>query len=228
MAAMDGEANLGYVFHAFQAGASLGYAAVDLFLVAAGLDDGFATAQLILPIWESDDSASRVTLTEQWSGAGELHVAPGIVTIRSYGGGEQSAYCFGGALTCVRSQPGRLHCKLTSPAPILNLGEEGMDWAENVVLRVVDGIESELAAARADGHLHSAVAFNARLAHTDPRLLYAVGLVKAQHSFAMLPDILRTENYWVEHNTLTHALHEAQDSGWWPSEATLSAVLGQA
>lgn len=221
------DAQLGYVFHAFRSGDSLGYAQLDIFLVAAGLDEGFAAAQLSLPIWEQGDVSARPALTAHWAGADQLRVAPGLVTIRSHGEGEQSAYCFGGALTCRRSS-GRLDCVLTSPAPILNLGEEGMDWSENVVLRVVDSIESALAALRAAGNSHGAAELDARLARTDPRLLYAVGLTLAHHSFAVLPDIMRTEHYWVERNTLLRALQEGRQSDWWPSDPSLSAVLAPA
>ena len=42
-----------------------------------------------------------------------------------------------------------LACRLTSPAPIFNLSEEGLDWSENGILRVVDGLESEIATLRA-------------------------------------------------------------------------------
>ena len=100
-----------------------------------------------------------------------------------------------------------------------------MDWSENVVLRVVDGIESEIAAARARHNGAAELVFEERLARTDPRLLYAVGLALAQQSFARLPDLLRTEHYWDEYNVLTRALHEAQDAPWWPSNPTLDAVL---
>jgi hypothetical protein len=222
----NNHADLGYIFHAFPSGSSLGYAQLDVFLVTAGGDRGFAPAQLSLPAWEQNGAGgmTRLALTVQWAGAAEIHVAPGIVTILSYGGGEQTAYCFGGALSCRRDN-GRLHCLLTSSAPILNIGEEGMDWSENVVLRVVDGIESEIAAARARHNGEAEPAFEERLARTDPRLLYAVGLTLAQQSFARLPDLLRTEHYWDEYNVLTRALHEAQDSPWWPSEPTLAAVL---
>lgn len=222
---MDNDhAELGYIFHAFPAGASLGYAHLDVFLAAAGFDGGFAPSQLSLSAWEKNGGMTKLTLTVQWAGPEEIHAAPGIVTIHSHGGGKQAAYCFGGSLTC-RRENGRLHCRLSSSAPILNIGEEGMDWSENVVLRVVDSIESEIAAARARHNGEAEPAFEARLARTDPRLLYAVGLTLAQQSFARLPDLLRTEHYWDEYNILTRALHEAQDSPWWPSQPTLAAVL---
>lgn len=246
---------LGYEFHAWPAGDSLGYAALDVFLAAAGQDQGFAPAELIVPAWGQGNGGNgggggiaKLVLTVHWPGAEEIHVAPGIVTIRSHGdgshgGGDQHAYCFGGTLTCRRTN-GRLHCRITSPAPILNLSEEGMDWSENVVLRVVDSIESDIAACRAqfagkanDGARGGATGgassagngeagFDARLERTDPRLLYAVGLTLAQRSFGMLPEILRTEHYWDEHAVLTRALQEAQAAEWWPSEPALPAVLG--
>ncbi len=258
----------GYEFHAWPAGDSLGYAGLDVFLVAAGQDEGFAPAELIVPAWSQNGGGSggsgsnggitKLTLTAHWPGSEEIHVAPGIVTIRSHssgdhggnhGGGEQHAYCFGGSLTCRRTN-GRLHCRIASPAPILNLSEEGMDWSENVVLRVVDSIESDIAACRAQfgGQAHGGAAgatggatgagagaakspadgeaaFDARLQRTDPRLLYAVGLTLAQRSFAMLPELLRSEHYWDEHAVLTRAVQEAQQSDWWPSDPSLPAVL---
>lgn len=222
---------LGYIFHSYPSGASLGYVQLDVFLVPAGADEGFAAAQLILSAWENNGSSgiSKLVLTVQWPGADTVHVAPGLVTIASHGGGEQAAFCFGGTLHCEHA-PNCLTCRLTSSAPILNLGEEGIDWSENVVLRVVDGLESEIAACRArtNGAVVNgahAGSFDQRLAHTDPRLLYAVGLTLAEHSFSMLPDIMRTEHYWEEHNVLTRALHEAQTSEWWPADVSLAAVL---
>lgn len=259
---MSGEhPELGYEFHAYPSGAPLGYAGLDVYLTAAGQDDGFAPAELIVPAWGQgggaggnnggrDGGITKLTLTVHWPGSEEIHVAPGIITIRSHGGdshgGEQQAYCFGGSLTCRRTD-GRLHCRLTSPAPILNLGEEGMDWSDNVVLRVVDSIESDIAACRAqfasqanggagggakgtanaaaNAAASGAAEFDARLQRTDPRLLYAVGLTLAQRSFGMLPEILRTERYWDEHAVLTRAVQEAQQAPWWPADPSLPAVL---
>lgn len=244
---MDSEhPELGYEFHAYPAGDSLGYAGLDVFLTAAGQDEGFAPAELIVPAWGQNGGSgggsgggiSKLALTVHWPGSEEIHVAPGILTIRSHAGGEQHAYCFGGSLTCRRTN-GRLHCRITSAAPLLNLSEEGMDWSENVVLRVVDSIESDIAACRAQfggransgasggaaGPADGAAGFDARLQRTDPRLLYAVGLTLAQRSFAMLPEILRTEHYWDEHAVLTRALQEAQGAAWWPSDPSLPAVL---
>ena len=224
---MNGEhPELGYVFEPYSSGSSLGYAGLDVFLVAAGQDKGFAPAQLIVPAWgdSAADGVSRLTLTVHWPSTQEIHVAPGLVTIRSHGGGEQEAYCFGGSLTC-QCVDDRLHCRLTSAAPILNLGEEGLDWPENAALRVVDSIESDLASCRAQFAGDEEATFDARLARTDPRLLYAVGLTLAQHSFAMLPEVLRTEHYWDEYSALTRALQEAQKESWWPGDPSLPAVL---
>lgn len=219
-------ASLGYTFHAFPSGSSLGYAQLDVFLVPPGVDDGFAPAQLALSVWEKNGAGgpSKLVITVHWAGPEQIRVAPGIVSIQSHGGGGQAAYCFGGLLHCRRSG-NRLECQLASSAPILNIGEEGMDWSENVVLRVVDSIESEIAAARARHNGEAEPAFEDRLARTDPRLLYAVGLTLAQESFARLPDLLRSEHYWDEHNILTRALHEAQEADWWPSDPALAAVL---
>lgn len=218
-------ADLGYAFHAFSSGASLGYAQLDVFLVPPGVDEGFASAQLALSAWESEGNGpARLVLTAHWAGAEQIRVAPGIITILSHGGGEQAAYCFGGSLACQRSGS-RLDCQLTSSAPIINVGEEGLDWSGNVVFSVVDGLESEIAAARARHNGEKEPAFEERLARTDPRLLYAVGLALAQQSFARLPDLLRSEHYWDEYNTLTRALHEAQGADWWPGDPSLAAVL---
>jgi hypothetical protein len=223
---MDNDhAELGYIFHPFPVGSSLGYAQLDVFLVAAGTESGFAPAQLTLPAWgQNDGGVTKLTLTGHWPGQEAIHAAPGIVTILGHGGGEQTAYCFGGSLTCQHS-PSYLHCRLTSSAPILNIGEEGMDWSENAVLRVVDSIESAIATARARSNGEAEEEFDERLARTDPRLLYAVGLTLAQQSFARLPELLRTERYWDEYNTLARALHEAQQADWWPSDPSLAAVL---
>ena len=222
----NSQADLGYIFHAFPSGSSLGYAQLDVFLAPPGLDEGFAPAQLALSAWEryTGDGPSKLLLTAHWAGPEQVHAAPGIVTVTSYGGGAQAAYCFGGLLHCRRGGS-RLECRLTSSAPILNVGEEGMDWSENVVLRVVDSIESEIAAARARHNGEAEPAFEDRLARTDPRLLYAVGLRLAHQSFDRLPELLRTEHYWDEHNILTRALHEAQEAGWWPSDPSLAGVL---
>jgi hypothetical protein len=199
---------------------------LDVFLVDGSHHGGFAPVQLTLSIWDRSAGGGivRLALTFHSPLPAEIRVAPGMVNIRGHKDSEQDAYCFGGNLACERAGD-RLRCRLTSSAPILNLGEEGMDWPENVVLRVVDSIESDIATCHAQYQGEEEAAFDERLARTDPRLLYAVGLTRAQRSFSMLPDIMRTEHYWDEHTVLARALREAEQSDWWPSDPSLPAVL---
>jgi hypothetical protein len=115
---------------------------------------------------------------------------------------------------------------LTSPAPILNLSEEGLDWSENGVLRVVDAFESEIATMRAQYDNAAKAGFDQKLAAADPRLLYAVGLTLAYRAFQSLPEVLRTERYWDEYGVLVRAMEEGKQATWWPADASLLAVLG--
>jgi hypothetical protein len=153
-------------------------------------------------------------------------VAPGIVTVDGKNGGQLQAYCFGGSLACRQDGSG-VACRLTSPAPILNLSEEGLNWSENGILRIMDGLESEIATLRAQVDGTQELSFDQRLSLTDPRLLYAVGLDLAYHSFQAMPEIMRTEHYWDEYNVLARALQEAKQSPWWPEDPSLPSVLGK-
>ncbi len=228
-------ANLGYLFHPFASGSSgarpsLGYAELEVFLSAARVGVGFVPAHLVLCVWTNGGgrnqalSLNKLTITPHAVSSADYAVAPGFITIAGHGGSEVQVYCFGGALAC-RKQDDLLVCRLISPAPLLNLSEEGLEWSENAVMHVVDGLESEIATYRARYGEAEEAAFDRRLAATDPRLLYAVGLALAQHSFAVRPELLRTEHYWDEHSSLMRAIEGARLAGWWPAEATLPAVL---
>jgi hypothetical protein len=246
---MDGNAmgidpaEVGYVFYPFPDGFSIGYAQLDVFLADSDTAQGFAPSQVIVCTWtgcvpdsESPDGLEsaavigRTTIAAHTaapsSGEATYQVAPGFVTVDGRGGGDLQAYCFGGTLVHHRGLNG-LACRLTSPAPILNLSEEGLDWSENGILRVVDGLESEIATLRAQEGGAQDLTFDRRLAQTDPRLLYAVGLSLAHRSFQTLPEALRSEHYWDEYGVLGRALQEAQQSDWWPEDPSLAAVLGK-
>jgi hypothetical protein len=168
-------------------------------------------------------------------------VAPGFVTVQGKSGGELSAYCFGGHLVYRQEGTGSgpessratgpgmrtlLACRLTSPAPIFNLSEEGLGWSENGILGIVDGLESEFATLRAQIGTDRENTFEQCLARADPRLLYAAGLDLAYRSFQALPEVLRTEHYWDEYSTLSRAHEEAKQSDWWPADPSLPAILG--
>ncbi len=241
-------AELGYVFYPFQDGFSIGYAQLDVFVTDADGADGFVPAALVLSTWNeavhagnselgSDLPSTAIVRTAIYAhtaagtqGDVTHHVAPGLVTVQGKSGGELSAYCFGGHLAYRQERAGIgtvLACRLTSPAPILNLSEEGLDWSENGILRVVDGLESEIATLRAQVGADTENTFDQRLARTDPRLLYAAGLDLAYRSFQSLPEVLRTEHYWDEYSTLVRAQKEAKQSDWWPADPSLPAVLGR-
>lgn len=227
---------LGYVFYPFTDGSSLGYAGLDVFLGEPGASEGFVPTQVIVCTWDNGgvlDGGSgmgRATIAAHTSvaagGEGAYHVAPGFVTVEGHGGGELEAYCFGGTLT-YRRHGAMIACHLASPAPIFNLSEEGLNWSENGILRVVDGLESEIATLRAQSAARGETTFDLLLARTDPRLLYAVGLDLAHRSFQTLPEVLRTEHYWDEYSVLVRALQDARKAAWWPENASLPAQLGK-
>jgi len=237
-------AELGYVFHPFAEGFSIGYAELEVFVSDSDGSEGFVPVELAVSTWDDtgpvDDSGlggdppaatiGRTTIFAHTDAgiAGDVthRVAPGFVTVQGKSGGELSAYCFGGSLVYRQAGKG-LACRLTSPAPILNLSEEGLDWSENSILRIVDGLESEIATLRAQMDGDPQTVFDQRLARTNPRLLYAAGLDLAYRSFQALPEVLRTEHYWDEYSTLVRAHEEAQQSDWWPADPSLPAVLGQ-
>lgn len=245
-------AELGYVFYPPAEGFSVGYAQLDVFFVDADGAEGFVPTELVLSTWDEpgpvddpdlggDDAASATMLRTAiyaHTAAGVQgdvthRVAPGFVTVQGKSGGELSAYCFGGNLAYRQEGTGTgpgmrtmLACRLTSPAPILNLSEEGLDWSENGILRIVDGLESEIATLRAQLSTGMGNTFDQRLARTDPRLLYAAGLDLAYRSFQALPEVLRTEHYWDEYSTLVRAHEEAMQCDWWPPDPSLPAVLG--
>ena len=247
-------AELGYVFYPFVEGFPIGYAQLDVFVVDADSAEGFVPTELLLSTWDDrgtvddpdlggSDSASAAAIVRTAIFAhtaagvqGDIthHVAPGFVMVQGKNGGGLSAYCFGGQLVYRQEATGigpesrtMLACRLTSPAPIFNLSEEGLDWSENGILRIVDGLESEIATLRAQIGSDTENAFDQRLARTDPRLLYAAGLDLAYRSFQALPEVLRTEHYWDEYNTLVRAHQGAKRSDWWPDDPSLSAVLGR-
>jgi hypothetical protein len=209
---------------------------LEVFLGQPGTAEGFVPSQLIVCTWDSGgvlDGGSgmgRATLAAHTAvpagGEGTHQVAPGFVTVEGHDGGELQAYCFGGLLT-YRQRGAMVACRLTSTAPILNLSEEGLDWSENGILRVVDGLESEIAALRAQFDARAETTFDLLLSRTDPRLLYAAGLDLAHRSFQTLPEVLRTEHYWDEYGVLVRALREARQAAWWPADASLPAVLGK-
>jgi len=242
-------AELGYVFSPFAEGFSIGYAQLDVFVTDADDVEGFAPAELVLSTWDDlepvddpdlggGDSAPAAAIVRTAIFAhtaagiqGDVthRVAPGFVMVQGKSGGELSAYCFGGRLAYRQESTGIglvLACRLTSPAPILNLSEEGLDWPENGILRVVDDLESEIATLRAQIGDDAENTFDRRLARTDPRLLYAAGLDRAYRSFQALPEALRTEHYWDEYSTLARAHQEAKQADWWPADPSLPGVLG--
>lgn len=242
-------AELGYIFYPFTEGFSIGYAELDVFVRAADGAEGFVPTELVLSTWDDagpvgdpdfggSDAASAAAIVRTAIFAhtaagmqGDIthRIAPGFVMVQGKAGGGLSAYCFGGRLVYRQESTGRgnvLACRLTSPAPIFNLSEEGLDWSENGILRVVDGLESEIATLRAQIGSDIENTFDRRLARTDPRLLYAAGLDLAYRSFQALPEVLRTEHYWDEYSTLVRAHEEAKQSDWWPSDPSLPAVLG--
>jgi hypothetical protein len=229
-------AELGYVFSPFPDPFSLGYAQLDVFLGQPGTAEGFVPSQLIVCTWDNGgvlnggSGMGRAAIAAHTSvpsaGEGAYQVAPSFVTVEGIDGGELEAYCFGGVLT-YRRRGAMIACRLTSPAPILNLSEEGLNWSENGILRVVDGLESEIATLRAQFAARAETTFDLLLARTDPRLLYAVGLNSAHHSFQTLPEGLRTEHYWDEYGVLGRALQEVRHTPWWPEDASLGAVLGK-
>ncbi len=240
-------AELGYVFYPFPDGFSIGYAQLDVFLGNSGQAEGFAPAQVIVCTWANGDPDTgqagaldsgpqsgavmgRTTIAAHSAAPtgdeATQRVAPGIVTVDGKNGGQLQAYCFGGSLAYGQDGNG-VACRLTSPAPILNLSEEGLNWSENGILRIVDGLESEIATLRAQVDGAQELSFDQHLALTEPRLLYAVGLDLAYHSFQALPEIMRTEHYWDEYNVLARALQEAKQSSWWPEDTSLPSVLGK-
>lgn len=229
----------GYVFHPFLDSFSIGYAQLDIFLGDSDRAEGFVPSQVIVhtladsgPAGEPDSGVvmSRTTIAAHTVVPADddavTQVAPGFVTVDGKNGSELQVYCFGGSLA-YRQAGDAVACRLTSSAPILNLSEEGLDWSENGILRVVDGLESEIATMRAQVEGAQELTFDQRLAHTEPRLLYAVGLDLAHRSFQALPEVLRTEHYWDEYSVLVRALQEARQSDWWPADPSLSAVLGK-
>ena len=222
-------AELGYVFYPFAEGFPIGYAQLDVFVVDADGAEGFAPTELVLSTWDdlgpvddpdlggSASASAAIVRTAIFAHTaagvqGDIthHVSPGILMVRGKNGGELSAYCFGGHLVYRQAGTGTgsmLACRLTSPAPIFNLSEEGLDWPENGILRVVDGLESEIASLRAQIGSDVENTFDQRLARTDPRLLYAAGLDLAYRSFQALPEVLRTEHYWDEYINLARSHH---------------------
>jgi hypothetical protein len=238
-------AELGYVFYPSAEGFSIGYAELDVFVSDADAAEGFVPTELVLSTWDDLGPVDDPDLggSDPASGAGIMRtaifahtaagvqddvtcrVAPGFVTVQGKSGGELSAYCFGGSLV-YRQKGNGLACRLTSPAPIFNLSEEGLGWSENGILGIVDGLESEIPTLRAQIGADMANTFDQRLARTDPRLLYAASLDLAYRSFQALPEVLRTEHYWDEYNSLVRAHEEAKQSDWWPADPLLPAILG--
>ena len=195
--------DLGYVFHPHAASDALGYAQLDVFLTDNGDVDAYLPKQIDLWALTGGGEVVEETVTHQWNDDAPLRVAPGLVAIGSHEGGDLQAYCLGGLLTPV--DVGKYtHCRLTSPAPLFNLSEEGSSDAQNAVLMLVNEIESAIARLRAGaGAQRNTV--DARLARADPRHLYAAGLVLARGAFKHIPEMMRTENYWNEYAELGRA-----------------------
>lgn len=221
--------DVGYLFTPFTDSMALGYAALDVALTEHGRAEGFCPAQIRLQIWDGE-AISRTDVSHLTPGPATQQVMPGMVTVVGHNGAMLNLYTFGATLTSrTGGNSGDVTlCRLTSPAPILNLSEEGLDSAESAVLRVVDGFEAALATERAAHNADQELDFDARLAQADPRRLYAVALTLAQHSFATLPELLRTEHYWDEYAILNRAVDEASRADWWPADPALAAATAPA
>jgi hypothetical protein len=220
----DDVAELGFAFLPFENSNALGYAGVDIVLVEHDDAAGFAPAKLIFPGVNALGDVSAMEVSVRASEEPLLRVAPGFFFVQSHDGDKLAIYCFGGELACHNG--GRLMtCHLSSAAPIFNLSEEGFDSDENAVLSVVDNLEGEFAEQRARYTDAEEVIFAQRLANTDPRFLYAVGMALAHRSFKAVPEVMRTEHYWDEYSELNRALQEAETADWWPPVPTLDAVL---
>jgi hypothetical protein len=205
---------------------ALGYVELDVALAARDRGQGFCPAQLRVLTWDRSAGVTHTELSHAAPAPLTLQVMPGIVAVTSYGGGLLNAYCFGGRLAA-HAVAGAVLCELTSPAPILNLSEEGLDLAENAVLHVADALEAALATERAARNADQEVELEADLAQVDPRHLYAAGLILAQKSLAMLPEIIRTEHYWDEYAILSRAIEEARLADWWPDAYSIPAIIGR-
>jgi hypothetical protein len=220
----DDVAEFGFAFIPYENSAALGYAGVDIVLVDPDDASGFAPAKLAFPGVNALGEVSAMEVSEHGSVESPLRVAPGFFMVESYDGDALVAYCFGGELAC-RAGDKQIACHLDSAAPILNLSEEGFDSDENAVLSVVDNLEGEFAEQRARYSDAEKAIFAQRLANSDPRHLYAIGMVRARHAFKAVPEAMRTEHYWDEYGELTRALQEAEQAGWWPPTPTLDAIL---
>jgi len=126
-------------------------------------------------------SLGQLVVTHPWEGRPRHRVVAGVVRAWNHKDEEVSWFTFGGTLE-LEHHPGYTLARLTSPAPILEVGPE-----EEMVLLLAQEAE-ELLAQRKAAHLEDHLERLAqRLAQADPWVLYCAVLQALTAKFARLP-----------------------------------------
>ena len=152
---------------------------------------------------------SLLTVEHPWEGRPQHQVAAGRIRVLDHADQEVVWFTFGGTLTLER-QAGFTMARLTSPAPILEVGDS---TAEEMVRLLADEAE-ELLAQRRAAHLPDHLeGLAARMAAVDPWLLYCVVLRTLEIKFEALPEGPVEERFL---EFLRHQMQTLREADRWP------------
>jgi len=208
---------LGFIFYPSNNPQALGHPQLDINLYATPTGEHFDPHALTLPVNDPSKGVQHLTFYHP-AEVGEIQVSPGRIVMLGFDKKVVEAFSFGGTLN-VQNHPDFTLCRLTSDAPIFDMGRFAEDELE-----LISEYEAELARSRALWTRED-YDFEQRLAAFDPKTLFQALTVSVHQRMRQLPASSRNDHYWQLMHTITSAIRFIEPDGQLPSDSPPLAAL---
>ncbi|MBN1220229.1 MAG: hypothetical protein JXM69_14975 [Anaerolineae bacterium] len=178
----------------------------------------FDPQQVNFPIFTADGRIEHLIVIHPWRQHTQFRVCVGRIAMRDRKEKIVQVATYGGNLT-ISCEETRTQCALVSPAPLIELIDEGPRSPETTLFNMIEAL---LAERRAELGYDNNV-YQTHLAAVDPLMLFLAGLVTLEEKFAQTPSI--NSQYQTTINTIHKTLQRLRERGDCPTSVPTLADL---
>jgi hypothetical protein len=189
-----------------------GYGTLEIYISARPVERFFDTQRAVFPLTEGG-LFRKLIINHPWINDGvrnPCHICAGRFYLYERDGDEQSGFSLGGELE-ISQDDDWVICRLTSPAPILDLSPEPYS-GESWLAEKFEGLLARRWATYGDDD----TLFASRLETVDPFDLFIACLSTMQNEYRNMPAASRS-SIQEQYNTVNHWVHLLEVAGEWPS-----------
>lgn len=211
--------NYGYFFHSPAGEYPVGYSLLEFNLFAEPTEQHFDPQQATLSTISNQGRIESLALVHPWHGPTQYRVCAGRVNLHDHKEKNVGAFTLGGQLT-LQGQDTYTHCRLTSPAPIIDLFHP---YTESTLL--ASEIECLLAQRRA-ALSHEEGEFERRLVAADPLTLFMTCLSTLEEKLCHLSAETHNQTYQDMLSLVRKMINSLRKKGVWAERLyTLSEII---